>query len=508
MTSSQNSKRIVKNTMALTLRMFFTMAIGIYSSRILLANLGVTDYGINNVVAGIITMFMFLNASLINGTQRYLNFYLGKNDIETLNKVFSTSINIFLLLAIVIAILGETAGIYFLNTKLDIPKDRLIAANWVFQLTIISTFINIISTPYNALIIAEEKMAIFAYVSMINSIYLLLAASLLPYIPYDHLIGYAILIVIWHVIIRLFYSWYCSSHFKAIRYRLIFDKSLFKEMFVFSGWTLTGTFAYITYTQGVTFLINIFFGPAVNAAQSLAQQVNGSLSAFSANFMIASKPQITKYYAEGNLNEMHKLIFFSSKMSYAIMAIVSLPFIIRTDYILELWLKEIPEHTALFLQLYLVIAIINTLSSPAVTAIHSTGKIKWFQICESLVLILILPFSYLAIQIWNIPESCYVVMLILMILAQLIRIYFMKQLISLCITEYLKNIFCRMVLNALIAFGLSLSVNVLIPDNFIGFCIESCVCVSIFSITFFFIGLTKAEQNIGLKFIQNKIFRK
>ena len=183
MTSSQNNKRIAKNTIALTLRMFFTMSIGIYSSRILLANLGVTDYGINNVVAGIITMFMFLNTSLINGTQRYLNFYLGKNNIETLNKVFSTSIHIFLLLAIFIAVLGETVGIYFLNTKLDIPKDRLIAANWLFQLTIISTFINIISTPYNALIIAKEKMTIFAYVSIANSIYLLLAALAIPYIP-------------------------------------------------------------------------------------------------------------------------------------------------------------------------------------------------------------------------------------------------------------------------------------------------------------------------------------
>ena len=175
-------------------------------------------------------------------------------------------------------------------------------------------------------------------------------------------------------------------------------------------------------------LFRSFFGPSVNAAQALAQQVNGSLNAFSANFMIATKPQITKYYAEGNLNEMHKLIFFSSKMSYAIMAIVSLPFIIRTDYILGLWLKEIPKHTAFFLQLYLIIAIINTLSSPAITAIHSTGKIKWFQIYESLVLILILPFSYLSIQIWNIPESCYIVTLILIILAQFIRIYFMKQL--------------------------------------------------------------------------------
>ena len=175
-------------------------------------------------------------------------------------------------------------------------------------------------------------------------------------------------------------------------------------MFVFSGWTLTGTFTYMTYTQGLTFLINIFFGPSVNAAQALAQQVNGSLNAFSANFMIATKPQITKYYAEGNLNEMHKLIFFSSKMSYAIMAIVSLPFIIRTDYILGLWLKEIPKHTAFFLQLYLIIAIINTLSSPAITAIHSTGKIKWFQIYESLVLILILPFSYLAIDTNNISS--------------------------------------------------------------------------------------------------------
>ncbi len=488
--------------------MFFTMAIGIYSSRILLANLGVIDYGVNNVVAGIITMFTFLNASLVNATQRYLNFYLGKNDFKTLNNVFSTSINIFILLAVLITICAETVGVYFLNYKLDIPADRLTAANWVFQFTIISAFITIVSTPYNALIIAEEKMTTFAYVSVANSVYLLFAAFVIPYIPFDHLIGYSAIVLVWHIGVRLFYSWYCSSRFAEIRYRRVFDKSLFKDMFAFSGWTLTGTFAYMTYTQGLTFLINMFFGPVVNAAQALAQQVNGSLSTFSANFMMAAKPQITKYYAEGNLSQMHSLIFLSSKMSYAIMTAVALPFIIRTDYVLELWLKDVPTHTALFLQLYLIIAIANTLSTPAVTAIHATGRIKWFQIYESLTLILILPFSYVVVRLWDIPELCYVIMLLIIILAQGIRVYFMKKLIGLRVREYVRNIFVRMILNVSVALLLSYGCSLMIPDDFLGFCMESGLCILWVTLIFFCIGLTRQERAMVVSLVVNKILKK
>ena len=501
-----NNKRIVKNTIALTARMLITIAIGIYTSRVLLSNLGIINYGIYNLIGGVIGMFAFLNTTLINSTQRYLNYYIGKNDQTQLNAVFSTSVNIFTLLGCIVLILLETFGIWFVNCKLDIPDSRLFAANCVYQFTIISSFINIISTPYNAIIVAHERMTTFAFISLSQSIIMLICAFAIKYIPIDSLITYSLLICLLQCGIRAFYSYYCHHKFPHIRYsRKYHSATLFKEMSIFSGWTLTGTFTYMTYSQGMTILLNLFFGPIINAAQALASQVNNSLNGLSSNFMTASKPQITKLYAAEEISSLKKLLFLSTKMSFIIMSIVSMPFIIYTDYILHLWLKEVPDYTPIFLRFFLLITVWNTMATPAVTAIHATGNIKSFQIYESLTLIFILPMSYIALKVSNNPICAYIVMLIIMIIAQFVRIYFLKNLLNVKCSTYLSDIIFRLLTSFIISFCLCYAFHLLFPKSILYFSFNLFVEILFTGGVFYLIGFNTIERGKLIKVISNSI---
>lgn len=505
MSKESHNKLIIKNTLALSLRMMLTICIGIYASRVLLSNLGIENYGVYNVVGGVIGLFSFLNVTLINGTQRYLNFYLGKKDEFALNKVFSTSVNVFIALALIILVLSETIGLWFVNYKLTIPTDRLFAANVVYQFTIISSLVNIISTPYNALIVAYEKMSTFAIISIVQSVMMLAFAVVLPWIPLDCLITYSLLVCILHIGIRLYYGHYCNKTFSNVKHSFTIDKRLFKEMFYFSGWTLTGTFAYMTYNQGIVFLLNMSFGPIINAAQSLAMQVNNSLNGFSGSFMTASKPRITKYYAEDDLNNMRSLIFTSSKMSYLIMTLISMPFLICTDQILNIWLTEIPEFTKPLLQIILIITIWNTLSIPAVTGIHATGNIKKFQIVESIILLSILPISYIALKLYHNPIIVYSVMLMIMIIVQFVRLKFMNKLLGVDIKSYLIDIVARLTTATASSIALGIIVNRLLPENIWGFIISITIQEIITLCIFFCIALNNNQRCKLTGYIRRKI---
>ncbi len=304
-----NNQRIAKNTLALSARMFLTIAVGIYSSRLILDALGVVDYGIYSVVGGVVTFFVFINASLVNAAQRFLNFYMGKGDDVMLCRVFATSRYIFVLLALLIFALGEIVGVVFVNYVLDIPESRLLAANIVCQLTIVAAVIDVLSLPYNALIISYERMVVFAYISVVQSLAVLATAFVLLAWGGDRLVAYAVLLCLIQVGVRVYYGYFCKKHFSILMTREPRDKSLLVEMLGFSGWSLTGAFAYVAHTQGIPILFNLFFGPVVNAANALVQQVNASLSTFGANFMMAAKPQITKYYAEENRGAMAQLVY-------------------------------------------------------------------------------------------------------------------------------------------------------------------------------------------------------
>lgn len=366
--TAQNNKRIAKNTLLLYVRMLFMMAVTLYTSRVVLNTLGVEDFGIYNVVGGVVAMFSVISGSLSAAISRFITYELGKGDKEKLIRIFSSSVTIQLVLGLIILILAEAIGIWFLNAKMTIPTDRMYAANWVFQLSILTFIINLISVPYNAAIIAHEKMSAFAYISILEVVAKLVIVYMLLWSPFDKLIFYAILMASVALIIRFVYGYYCKRHFEECTYHFIFDKELLKKMFGFAGWNFIGATSAVLRDQGGNIVINLFCGPAVNAARGIAYQVNNAISGFVSNFMMALNPQITKSYAAGDKEYMMTLIHQGARLSFYILLILSLPVIINAHYILTLWLKIVPEHTTQFVQLVLIFAMSESISNPLITA--------------------------------------------------------------------------------------------------------------------------------------------
>ncbi|MGM9672635.1 MAG: lipopolysaccharide biosynthesis protein, partial [Bacteroidaceae bacterium] len=387
-TSSAN-KRIAKNTLVLYVRMLFTMGISLFTSRVVLQTLGVEDYGISSVVGGVISMFTFINAAMVSSTQRYLNFELVRGDANQLRSVFSTSLQIHALIALAIIVLSETVGLWFLNEKLVIPEARMTAAMWVYQCSILSCAVSIMSTPYNAVIVAHEKMSAFAYISILDVSLKLLVVYLLVVLPFDKLIILAVLNLLVQLFIRYIYTIYCHRHFPESYFQFRFNKTLFQEMFGFAGWSFWGNLAAILYTQGLNMMLNIFFGPIVNAARGIAVQVQSAVQQFVGGFQTALNPQITKNYASNNLSQMHSLMFRSARFSFLLLFFLSLPVLMETNFILTLWLKTVPDDAVVFTQIMICISLIYTTANPCVIANQATGKVKIYQMVVGGILLLI-----------------------------------------------------------------------------------------------------------------------
>ena len=348
---SISNKRIAKNTLLLYVRTLFIMLVSLYTSRVVLNTLGVEDYGVYNVVGGVVAMFGFINSSMSSATQRYITFALGKGNMEQLQKVFSTALQIHVLIAVLIVILGETVGLWFMYTQMKIPADRIDAAFWVLQCSIAATVIMIISVPYNADIIAHERMSAFAYISILEAVLKLAVVYVLQISPYDKLVVYAFLILFVQMLARFCYSRYCNKHFVESKYRHVWAKSLFREMTGFAGWSLFGNLSGVLFGQGLNMLLNVFFGPVVNAARAVSVQVQGAIQQFVGNFQMALNPQITKTYAKGEMEEMHKLMFRSARFSFYLLFFLSLPVLFETDFVLTVWLKTVPDDAAVFLRI-------------------------------------------------------------------------------------------------------------------------------------------------------------
>lgn len=380
MTTTENNKRIARNTLLLYFRMLFLMIISLYTSRIVLNALGVEDFGIYNVAGGVVAMFSILSGSLSAAISRFITYELGKNNVLKLKTIFSSAITIQIGLGIVIAFFAETIGIWFLNTQMNIPIERMTAANWVLQFSIITFIINLISVPYNAVIIAHEKMSAFAYISIFEAIGKLLIAYLITISPIDKLIFYAILMCGVAIAIRLLYGYYCKRHFDECRFHFIWNKQIFQQIFSFAGWNFIGASSAVLRDHGGNIIINLFCGPTVNAARGIAFQVNNAIQGFVSNFMTALNPQITKSYAAKNYTYMMTLIFQGARLSFYMLLLLSLPIIINTHYLLTLWLNTVPEHTVLFVRLVLIFAMSESISGPLITAMLATGNIRNYQI--------------------------------------------------------------------------------------------------------------------------------
>lgn len=439
--TAQNNKRIAKNTLLLYARMLFLMIISLYTSRVVLNTLGVEDYGINNVVSGFISMLGFLSGSLGAASSRFITYDLGIGDMSIMKRTFGNIVTIHLLLAVIILIIGETIGLWFVLNKLQIPENRMTAALWVYQFSIFSFMLSIVSVPYNATIIAHERMKAFAYISIVDAILKLLIVYLLVIIPYDKLIIYAILFFCIQVFDRVVYGVYCYRHFEETKTKLAFNKKQFKEIFSFAVWTMNGNLSVIGYTQGINVLLNMFFGPVVNAARGVAVQVQSVVQNFCNNFQMALNPQLTKSYAQNDLDHMQQLLKVSSKFSFFLLYIISLPLMLEAPLVLKWWLGIVPEHTVNFLRLILCSSMLISLSNPLVVSVHATGRIKRFQSIEGTMLLCIVPIAYILLKFCGIrPEYVFCVHIVVEILTQYARVKIVLPMISMTAVSYSREV--------------------------------------------------------------------
>ena len=491
---SANNKRIAKNTLLLYVRMLFGMLVSLYTSRVILQTLGVEDYGVYNVVGGVISMFTFLNGAMSSATSRYITFEIGKGNIEQLKKVFSTSLQIHAVIALLIVILGETVGLWFLMNELVIPEGRMDAAMWVYQCSIVSCVVGIMSVPYNADIIAHEKMSAFAYISVLEIISKLAIVYLLVVLPFDKLKVYAVLVLMVGLLIRYIYTRYCHKHFEESHYIHRIDKPLLKEMSSFAGWSFWGNLASILYTQGLNMMLNIFFGPVVNAARGIATQIQGVVQQFVGNFQMALNPQITKTYAAGELQKMHSLMFRSARFSFMLLFFLSLPILLETNYILTLWLGIVLENTVIFARIIIAISLIYTIANPCVIANQATGKVKVYQAVVGGLLLLILPISYIVLKMGAPAYSVFIVHFCVESVAQFARMYMLRNMIDLPLLSYVKNIYLPIMGVVLLSLVLPMLVYNNMQEGFIRLLAVGMTCVVSVAMTSLFIGMTRNER--------------
>ena len=503
-----SNRTIAKNTIFLYFRMFLTMGVGLYTSRLILQALGVVDYGIYGLVGGIVTTFAFLNSAMASATQRYLSFDIGKNDTDRLQKTFNATLNIHILIAIVVFVLAETLGLWFVNEQLNIPDERMIAANWVYQFSIFAFVLEIVQVPYNALLFAREHMKVYAYVSIVETLLKLSIAILLLQFHTDRLILYAILAFVVAFIIRLIYKIYCKKHFKESVYHFFWDKAYYKELLSYSGWNLFGNIAAVARNQGSNILLNLFFGPVVNAAYTITSMLQGVIGSFVSNFQVAVNPQIVKNYAKGDTSSSLQLIYKSSKFSFFGMLLLMVPFLANTNYIMQLWLKQVPPYAVNFIRVALVYSLIETLANPLMAGAQATGKIKWYQIIIGSFIFLIFPTTYFVFKITNNPIDLYWVFIGNAVLALLFRILFLRRMIGMQFKEY----FIKVILRICIVSGVVMLCIIVTPfseaTDFIQFIFHTVVlCVlSFFAILIF--GTTQGERKLGIDFIKNKLAKR
>ena len=509
--TSSNNKRIAKNTLLLYFRMFVMAVIGLFTSRVILQTLGVEDFGIYNVVGGIVAMMGILNSSMSVSTQRYLTFELGKGEenFPQLHKTFCISFNIFVGLSLVFIFLAETVGLWFLNTQLVIPPERMTAANWVYQFSVISVVNSLMMNPYNAIIIAHEKMDVYAYLSIVEVVLKLGIVYLLTIVPFDRLITYGFLFLLLSLFITMLYRFYCIRHFKESKYHYVSDKQMYKELASYSGWNLFGSGAALFKGQGLNILLNMFFNPSVNAARGIAYQINTHITLFFTNFYTAVRPQITKYYAQNELDNMFKLVFRSSKMAFFLIFLVALPIVVEAPYIVELWLGQLPEYVVPFVRLIVVISAVDAMANPLMTTAHATGRIALYQSTVGTMVMMNIPVSYFLLSYYGCgPVVVFVVSLVISVICLFMRLWIVKRLVNFPVLRYIKEVFGSCLLVAALSLVVPLLLYLQMEVNFLSVCIVCLACLICSCGSVFFIGLTKTERTTVLDMIKKKVFHK
>lgn len=506
--SSVNQKRIAKNTALLYVRMLFIMAISLYTSRVVIDALGKVDYGLYNVIGTIVVNFSFLNGMLSSACSRYFAIELGRNNDEGLKHVFSLNLTLFIILGGVILLLSETLGLWFLNNKMVIPSDRLGAAQWVYQCSIIAFIINMLSTPYRSIIIAREKMKVFAYSSIVEAMLKLAIVFMLLLSPGDKLITYSVLMLLITIGTCGFYFFYCRRCYAECSYALVWDKPLIKEILGYTGWNVIGIMSGIGKSAGVNVLLNMFGGAIINTARGIAYQVYININQFVANFTTAFNPQITKSYSANARDEMLKLVFQSSKFSYFLLFILALPVIAEMPYLLNLWLGEanVVAHSVSFARLMLIAALIDSISYPLVTAVQATGKVKWYQIMVGGTMLMVLPVSYLLLKFGDFePEAVFYVIIIASIIAQVFRVYFMKKQLGMDVGMYCVRVLSPVLMTTIVPALVVATIAMRLDASFVNLVIVTLVSVVITTATIAICGLTASERKSIIQTIKTKI---
>lgn len=498
----KNSK-IARNTLFLYVRMFFAMVVALYTSRVLLQTLGVVDFGVNNVVAGFVTMFSFLNSSLTGAIQRYYNFEKSTHGAEGIGKVYRTSMLIQVSMAIIVLILLEGFGVWYLNNVMVIPEDRMLAANILFQCSTVSLLFLIISIPYSAAIMSFEHMDYYAIVGVLDVVLKLVIVLILPYLGSDKLITYAGLLFLISVINFLLYFVYARRKFDALRLRGERDKSLLKSMLVFSGWNFFGTFSNVVYQQGVNLLLNFFFGPVVNAARGISAYVSQALHGFSSNIVVAFRPQMVESYAEKNYTRTKNMMYSESKICFLMLLLFIVPIVIEIDYVLHLWLgEEVPELSAIFTVLVLIKMLITTLNVPFTQIVHASGIMKKFQIITGGITCMIIPLGWVAFKMGLSPVSIYIIALFLAIATQLACNVIVKQFFNYDVKHYLLCVIGPILSISVVSPILPWLIHKAMTESFLRLVCVTIVSVLVIIAYSYFVVLNADERSLALSMIR------
>lgn len=498
MESRIDNRRIAKNTAFLYMRMIIIMLISLFTSRVILGVLGVEDFGIYSMVGGIVAISQIISNTLTDTTQRYLTYEIGKGNEGNPNKVFSTCILLHIIWALIIVIIIEPVGLWFLRCKLLIPVERLAASEWLFQFSVISMFVMYISIPYNALIIAYEHMKAFAGISILDTfLKLIFAYSLLFSRTFDKLILYGLLMLLLQIVMRFIYGNYSVRHFKEARFHWCWDKNFIREMGGFASWTIIGSTAYIGITHGINLLLGMFFMPAVNAARGLAIQVENAVKMFTRNFQTAINPQITKSYASGQIDAMNRLVFRGARFSSFLLQLPTLPILFETDTILRIWLPEVPPYTVIFIRIILIIAWVNCLGNSIAVAAKATGNIKRFELYAASVKLMVIPAGYVCLKLGCPPQSVFIAYLLCEIIALGCNVYIAHQLAEFSLIAYCSDVILPAMKVAVVAAIIPGGLHLLIvqPSVFRLFLVGlSCVIGTL--VTIYFVGISNNERNL------------
>lgn len=501
-----NNKRIAKNTVFLYIRMLLIMAVTLYTSRVVLSVLGVEDYGIYNIVGGVVVLFSFINNSLSSATQRFLNFELGRGDTKKLKQVFSMSLTTHICVAFIVVVLAETIGLWFLNTQMNIPPGRVSAANWVYQFSILTICIQFVQVPYHASVVAYEKMSFFAYIAIAEVCLKLLIVIFLVYVGLDKLRLYSVLTFGVTVVIFLCYKRYCNRKFEISCYRYFWDKGMFSRLLSFSGWMLCGAAAGVGATQGVNILLNIFHGVAVNAAMGISNQVNAAVNQFVSNFQTAFMPQVVKLYAAGDIPQLRVLTNRASRFSFLLLFALACPLMLNIDFVLHLWLKEVPPHATAFCVLVLIYSLIESVSKPVGFVLHATGRVKLYNIIMSIALSMNLVFSFIFLRWGFPPETVSVVSILVCVVCLAIRLLLARNYRALKIKDYVHNVLLRSLGVACLVLPLPLYISTFY-SNWVALGVTSLAFVLLLVPVAYSIGMTRAERSKIAVAIKSKIFR-